>query len=186
MIYFLGGRGIFLSKINDFFKLLSSFFDIKENRKGFNLVEMLAAFTVFSLSILAILNVIYQAMNLEFSSKNIDIALQNIRIIENYLKYSNSIVFIDNPNDPIGINDTNLINTNDDFDKLNAPPLDKIKFNKPELFERNIKVQTFNNFLNNRYSFGNNIAVFTITLRWKEKGFYKKVSIRTTISRDRR
>jgi hypothetical protein len=175
-----------LSKINAFFKLLSRVFNITRSKKGFNLVEMLAAFTVFSLCILAILNVIYQAMNLEFSSKNIDIAIQNIRIIENYLKYSNSIVFIDNPNDPIGINDTNLIKTNDDFDKLNAPPLDKIKFNKPELFERNIKVQTFNNFLNNRYSFGNNVAVFTITLRWKEKGFYRKVSIRTTISRDRR
>jgi len=175
-----------LSKINASFKLLTSISDITRSKKGFNLVEMLAAFTVFSLSILAILNVIYQAMNLEFSSKNIDIALQNIRIIENYLKYSNSIVFIDNPNDPIGINDTNLINTNDDFDKLNAPPLDKIKFNKPELFERNIKVQTLNNLLNRQDSFGNNIAVFTITLRWKEKGFYKKVSIRTTISRDRR
>jgi hypothetical protein len=175
-----------LSKINASFKLLTIIFNITRSKKGFNLVEMLAAFTVFSLCILAILNVIYQAMNLEFSSKNIDIAIQNIRIIENYLKYSNSIVFIDNPNDPIGINDTNLIKTNDDFDKLNAPPLDKIKFNKPELFERNIKVQTFNNFLNNRYSFGNNVAVFTITLRWKEKGFYRKVSIRTTISRDRR
>jgi competence protein ComGC len=181
-----------LSKINASFKLLTSISDITRSKKGFNLVEMLAAFTVFSfftvfsLCILAILNVIYQAMNLEFSSKNIDIAIQNIRIIENYLKYSNSIVFIDNLNDPIGINDTNLIKTNDDFDKLNAPPLDKIKFNKPELFERNIKVQTFNNFLNKQYSFGNNIAVFTITLRWKEKGFYKKVSVRTTISRDRR
>jgi hypothetical protein len=178
-----------LSKINASFKLLSIIFNITISKKGFNLVEMLAAFTVFSLCILAILNVIYQAMNLEFSSKNIDIALQNIRIIENYLKYSNSIVFIDNPNDqnyPIKINDANLIKTNDEFDKLNAPPLNKIKFNKPELFERNIKVQTFNNFLNNRYSFGNNVAVFTITLTWKEKGFYRKVSIRTTISRHRR
>lgn len=163
--------------------------NIKINNKGFNLVEMLAAFTVFSLCILAILNILYQAMNVETNTKNIDIALQNIRIIENYLKYSNSIVFIDNPNDqnyPIKINDTNLIKTNDYFDKLNAPPLDKIKFNKPELFERNIKVQTLNDFLNNQYSFSNNVAVFTITLRWKEKGFYRKVSIRTTISRDRR
>jgi hypothetical protein len=178
-----------LTKINASFKLLTRVFNIIKIKKGFNLVEMLAAFTVFSLCILAILNVIYQAMNLEFSSKNIDIALQNIRIIENYLKYSNSIVFIDNPNDqnyPIKINDANLIKTNDDFDKLNASPLDKIKFNKPELFERNIKVQTLNDFLNNQYSFSNNVAVFTITLRWKEKGFYRKVSIRTTVSRDRR
>jgi len=156
--------------------LLSSF-------KGFNLVEMLAAFTVFSLCILAILNVIYQAMNLEVNSKNIDIALQNIRIIENYLKHSNCISFNDiNHQNPIIINDQNLINdNNNNFVKLDSPPLNNIKFNKSQLFERNITVD----YLRTNNSFTRRVAVFTITLRWKEKGIYRKVSITTTISRDR-
>ncbi|MGB9639119.1 MAG: type IV pilus modification PilV family protein [bacterium] len=159
--------------------LLNEIFSLRKNlNKGFNLVEMLAAFTVFTLCILAILNVIYQAMNLESNSKNIDIALQNIRIIDNYLKHSNCISFNDTGN-PIQINDQNLINGN--FVELDALPLKKLKFNKPQLFKRNITVHALGND-----GFSNRVAVFTITLRWKEKGVYRKVSIKTTISRDRR
>lgn len=160
--------------------------NIKINNKGFNLVEMLAAFTVFSLCILAILNILYQAMNVETNTKNIDIALQNIRIIENYLKYSNPIVFNESG---IEVINNNLINNNDDFVLLNLEPLNNLKFNKPELFERNIKVSTLGESIKNASSSSNynqRVAVFTITLKWKEKGFYRKLTIKTTISKDSR
>ncbi len=170
-----------------FYKLISIKLSLKKALiRGFNLVEMLAAFTVFSLSILAILNIIYQAMNIETNTKNIDIALQNIRIIENYLKYSNPISF---NQDGIEINNRNLINNNNEFVKLNLEPLNNLKFNKPELFERNITVNTLNDSIespSNSSDYNKRVAVFTITLRWKEKGFYRKISIRSTISKDKR
>ncbi len=160
--------------------------NIKINNKGFNLVEMLAAFTVFSLCILAILNILYQAMNVETNTKNIDIALQNIRIIENYLKYSNSISFNDSG---IKVINNNLINNNDNFVSLNSEPLNNLKFNKPELFERNIKAITLGESIenpSNSSKYNQRVAVFTITLRWKEKGSHRKLTIKTTVSKDKR
>ena len=115
-------------------------------------------------------------MNIETNTKNVSLALQNIEIIQAYIRRSNSVYF---DNNRLVVRNEALVNNRDDeFVRLNSEPLNNLKFNKPQLFERNITIETLPNY--------DKVVVFTITLRWLEKGKYRKISIKTTLNSDRK
>ena len=114
-----------------------------------------------------------------------EIALQNVSILSAYIKTTNIIVF--NDTSPFISFPTGLINSSGTFVPLNSAPLNTVQFVKPNLFERSIQARTITNINPTTYpsSLGfHRTALFTVTLRWREKGKFRSITLEFSVSRD--
>lgn len=79
-------------------------------------------------------------------------------------------------------------NNNTNFVALNNPPLGNASLVKPGAFQRHIKVETlWNREGRNNTTIGlgyHRVAVYTITIRWRDKNSFRSVSKVISISRD--
>ena len=170
-----------------------------KNKRGLSLTEILVAFTIFVISMLAVVYLYYNVLRINTNTSLAEAAMQNVDVIASYLRsHSRSIIQFEDSEQPstrdhfIVLN-ANLIqstpsNNNNNFVNLNSPPLQGLNFVKPTVFQRNIRVETLwnregrnNALINIGY---HRVAVYTITIRWRDKNTWKTVRKVITISRD--
>jgi uncharacterized membrane protein YcgQ (UPF0703/DUF1980 family) len=158
---------------------------IKNKLKGLSIIEILVAFAIFLIALLAVIQLFYSSLSIETNTKMKEIALQNMSILSSYVKTANIITFNDNApfvNCPAG-----LITPAGSFVALNSAPLNNVQFVKPNLFERSIQVRTLTDINPSLYptSLGfHRTALFTTTIRWREKGKFKSLTFEFSVPRD--
>ena len=155
-----------------------------KKQKGFSIVEILVAFTIFLIALLSVIQLFYSSLSIETNTKMKEMALQNMGILASYIKTANIVTFNDTSpylNVPAG-----LINPTGTFVPLNSAPLNTVQFVKPNLFQRSIQGQTladppFNLPINLGY---HRTAIFNVTIRWIEKGKFQTINYSFSVSRD--
>jgi hypothetical protein len=154
--------------------------------KGLSITEVLVAFTIFLIALLAVVQLFYQSISIETDTKLKEMAMQNAFIIAGYIKTANIITFSDNApfiSGPPGLIDT----TSTTFKPINSAPLNTLTFTKPNLFERNITARTINQINSTRFpaTLGyTRVALFTLTIRYREKGRFQTITYNFSLSRD--
>ncbi|MFN4220192.1 MAG: hypothetical protein ACK4GJ_04645 [bacterium] len=168
-----------------------------KNKKGLSISEVLTAFALFIIAIFSVIYLYYSVMRINTNSSLAEAAMQNLDVVYSYIKNNQGIVFRDTiqatTNDYFLVTDSNLIqstprlNAPNNFVPLNSSPLNNLSFVKPTVFQRNIRVET----LWNREGRGNltqlgyhRVAVYTITIRWRDKNTFRTVSKTFVLSRD--
>jgi len=61
--------------------------------KGLSITEVLVAFTIFLIALLAVVQLFYQSISIETDTKLKEMAMQNASIIASYIKTANIITF---------------------------------------------------------------------------------------------
>jgi Tfp pilus assembly protein PilV len=154
--------------------------------KGLSITEVLVAFTIFLIALLAVVQLFYQSISIETDTKLKEMAMQNAAIIASYIKTANIITFSDSA--PFISGPPKLINTTStEFYSIDSDPLHTLTFTKPNLFQRNITATTINQINSTTFpaTLGyTRVALFTLTIRYREKGKYKTITYNFSLSRD--
>ncbi|MCX7871220.1 MAG: hypothetical protein N2485_06605 [bacterium] len=154
-------------------------------KKGLSIMEILVAFTIFLIALLAVVQLFYYSLSIETNSKMKEIALQNLGILSSYIKTSNIITF--NDTSPYLSAPSGLLNPSGTFVNLNAAPLNTIQFVKPNLFERSIQARVVSDINSSTFptTLGyHRVALFNVTIRWREKGKFQSINFEFSVSRD--
>ena len=154
--------------------------------KGLSITEVLVAFTIFLIALLAVVQLFYQSISIETDTQLKEMAMQNASVIASYIKTANIITFSDSA--PFISGPPNLIDTTSTtFKPINSPPLSTLTFTKPNLFENHITVRTINQIDPTRISTTlgyTRVALFTLTIRYREKGRFQTITYNFSLSRD--
>lgn len=172
---------------------------MNSKEKGLSITEILVALSIFIIAMFSVVLLYYSAMRINTNSNLAEAAMQNIDIIQSFVRVNRGVLFSStlqsSTNDFFTIDPslTGLIqstpaNNNQNFVALNSPPLNSLQFVKANVFQRHIRVESLWNREGRNFNLVNlgyhRVWVYTVIIRWRDKNNWRSVRKIFSVSND--